>query len=272
MAKASPAPIKYVGSKSRLTPMITSLIGPHHCYVEVFGGSGVVLFSKSKSPVEVYNDLNNNLVALFRVLRDQAGDLQKLLELTLYSRSEWEEAAGILRNGAGVADLKIAWAAFVVYNQSMGGAFTQGRGGWGFGKVRDATGDYFSRLPFIKNMQNRLHGVMIENRDFRDIIRDYDTPETFFYLDPPYVKETRSEPSAYFHEMTELDHIDLVEMLCNIRGKMALSGYNHPVYKPLDKHYRKVIIPIKSQLRADGVIVDREEIIWTSTDNYQLTF
>lgn len=264
-------PIKYVGSKTGLSGHILALIPPHRCYVEVFGGSGVILFSKPISPVEVYNDFNGDLVNLFRVIRDRRPELQEALQYTLYSRDEWTKAVEIIRTGNYKDELHRAWATFTAYNQSMGGVVTNGRGGWGYGKTRSPCPDFTERVRLLENMQTRLRNVQIENLDFREVIRKYDSPETFFYLDPPYVKETRAEPSSYRHEMMELDHIDLVLLLKDLQGKMILSGYDHPVYKPLSDRYNKFIIPVSSSIRADGKRVDRQEILWASTKYNQLS-
>lgn len=263
-------PIKYVGSKSGLAGHILMLTPPHHCYVEVFGGSGVILFSKPVSPVEVYNDFNGDLVNLFRIIRDRRAELFDLLQYTLYSREEWTNAVEIMRTGNYKDELHRAWATFTAYNQSMGGVVTDGRGGWGYGKTRCPAPDFTERVRLLENMQNRLRNVQIENLDFREVINKYDSPQTFFYLDPPYVKETRAEPSSYRHEMTELDHIDLVLALKDLQGKMILSGYDHPVYKPLSDMYYKYVIPVSSSIRADGKRVGREEVLWTSTQYTQL--
>ncbi len=263
-------PIKYVGSKTGLSGNILSFIPPHHTYVEVFGGSGVILFSKPLSPIEVYNDYNGDLVTLFRVIRDRRAELFDLLQYTLYSREEWNTAVAMLRDRTYKDEMQRAWAVFTAYNQSVGGVVTDHRGGWGYGKTRCPAPDFTERLRNLDNMQFRLRNVLIENLDFREVIKKYDSPDTFFYLDPPYVKETRAEPSSYRAEMSELDHIDLVLLLKDLQGKMVLSGYDHPVYKPLDARYYKMVLPVKSSIRADGKRVGREEILWTSTKYVQL--
>ena len=77
--------------------------------------------------------------------------------------------------------------------------------------------------------------VQIEHDDFRKIIERYDTPETFFYLDPPYVHSTRKQ-GEYRYEMTDEDHCQLVDMLLSIKGKAMLSGYQNEIYKKLEKY------------------------------------
>lgn len=88
------------------------------------------------------------------------------------------------------------------------------------------------RFPGI---HERLQGVQIEKLDFRQLIEKYDRPTTFFYLDPPYVHSTRKSTNEYEHEMSNKDHVELVEILLNIKGKALMSGYVHPIYEMLER-------------------------------------
>lgn len=259
-------PLKYPGSKIGLSKIIIDLMPTHKCYVEVFGGSGAVLFNKPRSEIEVYNDLSGDIVNFFKVLRDNPDALQERLENTPYARKTWEEARDMIRNQTYKNEVDWAWAVFVAHNQSMGGVITDKRGGWGFGRVRNPTPDFTGRLDQVAYFKERLRGVLIEALDFREVFDKYDAPETVFYLDPPYVPETRAVGTrvAYHEEMSELDHIDFVNRVLTLRGKVIISGYDHEVYKPFDNKLTKIIIPVKSSLRSDGRQVIRNEIIWCS--------
>ena len=194
-----------------------------------------MLFAKRPAEVETYNDLNSGLVNLFRVLRDkeQFPEFQRLCELTPYSREEFYDCRD---KWESEADPVIqAWRFFVVARMSFGGQF-----GSSFGTVIATSrrgmavqcSMWLSAIEGLPEVHARLMMVQVENADFRVILDRYDTPDTLFYCDPPYVPDTR-KAKKYDHEMTEADHIDLVDLLLNIKGKCVLSGYPSPVYDRL---------------------------------------
>ena len=210
---------------------ITAMFPEHHTYVEVFGGGGSILFHKRPSAVEVYNDLDSDLVNLFRVLRDNAEELQAKLELTPYSREEFYFCRDHFEEGDNV---ERARRYFTKIRQSFSGnsmdwssSMTQSRGG--MASTNSKVIGAINRMPEICA---RLRAVQIENVDFKRIISRYDTPNTLFYIDPPYLPETRAKGSAnvYRHEMSQDDHLDLLNMLAGIRGKFVLSGYESNFY------------------------------------------
>jgi len=124
---------------------------------------------------------------------------------------------------------------------------------------------YWSKMPErLIHLNNRIREVQIENKDFRKLIEAYDSEDTFFYADPPYILETRtlSSHNVYRYEMSEQDHKDLVYIMLNSHGKFLLSGYDHPIYKPLtDSGWKKEEIPI-----ICGVMLqertERTEVLW----------
>jgi len=230
------SPIIWFGGKGNMVAKLLKFVPSHRIYVEVFGGGASLLFAKKPSPVEVYNDIDSGLVNFFRVLRDKE-KFQKFYEkvyLTPYSREEynycnhtWEDCED---------DVERAHRWFVVARQSFAGRFGNG---WGFDVTTSTRGmakecsAWLNTIEGLPLIHQRLRTVQIEHKDFRDLIRTYDTKDTFFYLDPPYVPETRRD-GKYKHEMTNEDHEDLVEMLLNIKGKAMLSGYVNRIYKKLE--------------------------------------
>lgn len=224
------APIRWFGSKTNLSRHLVRLIPPHRIYVEVFGGSAALLFAKPPAEVEVYNDLDSGLVGFFRVLRDpeKSKELQRLASLTPYSREEYL----LYRKTWHLAedDVERAYKWFVVAQMSFSGFFGQA---WSFSPALDRASNWFSYCDKIPEFHRRIRNVQVDQRDFREIIPAYDSPETFFYLDPPYIPDVRRDGS-YNHEMAENDHRELVDILLNIRGKAMLSGYKHSLYKPLE--------------------------------------
>jgi DNA adenine methylase len=226
------SPINYFGGKARMAEKIVALFPPHKVYCEPFGGSAAVLFKKSPCPIEVYNDIDSELVNLFTVLRDKdlASELEQQLELTLYARAEFELA----KTPAG-DPVERARRMIVRQRQSFG---SHGEN-WSFA-AKSTSGENASTITRwrkgidrIPAAVRRLSGVQIECCSWVDLIPRIDSESTLFYLDPPYVSETRVG-GGYAHEMDEAQHIALVSMLLGIKGMAVLSGYDTPIYRPLD--------------------------------------
>jgi DNA adenine methylase len=230
------SPISYLGGKNWLARRIQSYIPPHTTYVEVFAGSAKVFFAKPPAPVEVINDKDQGLVNLFRVIADpeKVLELQRLASLTPFSREEFSDCKRHWQSCPD--DVQRAWAWFVAARQSR---FAHPSLGWDCeadhskGKVAPNVSRWLSAIELFPKFHERLRGVRIENQDFRTIIPKFDSAETWFYVDPPYVWSTR--PTWQFpHEMTDQDHLDLVSLLMELNGTCLLSGYRHPIYEPLE--------------------------------------
>ena len=225
-------PIRWFGGKGNMLRRLLPLIPMHETYVEVFGGGAALLFAKEISPLEVYNDIDSGLVTFFRVLRDpeKFARFYHLAAFTLYSREEYYYCR---ETWADVEDeVEKAYRWFVVARMSFGGHFAHS---WGFNLTghSPSSGAWANTLRLLPEIHQRFSQVQVENRDFRKIIETYDLPDTFFYLDPPYVLETRRS-GGYAHEMSIDDHKALVDILLRIKGKAMLSGYAHEVYAPLE--------------------------------------
>jgi len=230
------SPITWFGGKGMMVNKLLKLIPDHKVYVEAFGGGASLLLAKAPSPVEVYNDIDSGLVSFFRVLRDK-DKFQEFYEkvcLTPYSREEFYYCRGTWEQCED--DVERAYRWFVVARMSFSGDFGHG---WSFKVTHSCRGmasscsAWLSMIDKLPDIHERIMRVQIEHKDFRDLIQIYDTEETFFYLDPPYVPETR-RGGKYRHEMTSNDHEDLVEILLNIKGKAMLSGYINNIYNRLE--------------------------------------
>lgn len=231
------APIPYYGGKSLLTPKLLRLFPAHHTYVEPFAGSGVVLLAKPAGKVEVYNDLNSGLVALYSVIRDH-DKVQRLLWLCHNAPSSREMFSDYVQTWQEPADeVERAFRWFYVARHSFSGIWGQS---WGFSVSANARGmaqpcsSWLSALDLLASVSRRMRHVQIEHVDFRRVIRIYDTPQTLFYVDPPYVMSTRSGGVGYEHELSDQDHLDLVQQLLTVEGMVVLSGYATDLYKPLE--------------------------------------
>lgn len=191
-------------------------------YVEVFGGAGWVLFKKKPSKVEIYNDKNELLVNLFRVLRDNLEEFKKRAFWILNSRNMFEEAKRKLKEKDYKDEIDKALYFSIVLTQSinsLGESWKTGRK-----TFKSNWNGFFNRLEKIRN---RLMKVYIENLDFEELIKRYDTEETLFYLDPPYLLDKKTN-DYYFEKWGLKDHERLLKVIRKIKGKFILSYYEHP--------------------------------------------
>lgn len=219
--------IAWVGGKSRLAKTIVKKIPDHQVYVEVFGGAGWVLFEKSpeSSKVEVYNDLNGDLVNLFRVVKHRPSAFNERLELIPYSRKIYRQFQKDL--GRGRMDEVDQAVKFYYCVKSAFGANV--RSGWARGNTRNFI---FKKDNFINEISQRITKVYIEHLDFRRLIPLWDSPEAFFYVDPPY---TMTDRSHYRYFLDDGGHRELRDLLSGIQGKFLLSYDDSKVIRGLYK-------------------------------------
>lgn len=219
-----------------LAPWIIEHFPAHRYYTEAYGGAASVLIRKQRSEVEVYNDLDVDVVGLMRILRDraQAAELLRLIRLTPFSRDEFEltyqepSADPIER-----ARLFIVRSFFGFGSSACTEPYRTGfRAGGihsGTHAVRAWTGYPDALLAIIE----RLRGVVIENLPALEVIEKHDLPETLHYVDPPYLHSTRKkwQDKNYRHEMTEADHRDLAALLNRARGGSSFPATPPPFTK-----------------------------------------
>ena len=220
--------ISWVGGKKLLRNKILSLFPDKkgfNRYVEVFGGAGWVLFSSDRhAKMEVYNDIDGNLVNLFRCAKYHPDALCKELEYTLMSREQFLDAKEWLKI-PGLTDIQRAARFFTVVRESFGA---------GLGSFRAHPRNMEKAVNSILKISHRLKSVVIENADFGYIINRYDREDTLFYLDPPYY----GTENYYTEKFSEEDHTMLKGLLDNMKGKFILSyndcGYIRELYKKYD--------------------------------------
>ncbi len=218
------------------------LIPYDQLFVDVFGGGGSVLLNRKPSPVEVYNDLDGNLVNLFRVIQhpEHSVELERRLRSTLYSKEEFVKAIAIVKGEAEPLDpVEQAWAMFVNMNQSVVGRVYRTQGNWSRAAI-SVSGEsavisgWKSLINRLGGVYDRLSSVQVEQRDAIESIEYWDGGETVFYVDPPYVHDTRVETEYYAHEMSNDDHKKMIDALISVNGYAVVSGYDHPIYNKLD--------------------------------------
>jgi len=260
--------LTWYGGKYFLLKRILPLIPEHDVYVEVFGGAAHLLFAKPPAKVNVYNDIDDNLVNFFRVLRDpeKAKRLQQLLYLTPYSRKEFEFCRDHL-NEPGIDDVERARRFFVAVRQSFSAYFRNWKYDAPARRSVLSTETFYNFVDRIPEFTDFLRKVQIENGDFERVIKRYDSPRTFFYCDPPYVADAIKAEHPY-RGMSLQDHRRLVGVLLNVQGKVMLSGYDHPVYAPLEKagwrkiQVRRPLCAINSRKNLGGRRAHQTEYLW----------
>lgn len=260
--------VSYVGGKGTHLDDLLPLIPFTSTYVEPYGGAASILLNRRRSEVEVYNDLNNDLVNLFRVVRDplMGPDFEAMVDATLYSRAEFERAIDIT-NSNTVSPLDRAWATFVIHNQGISGKLHTSYGNWARSRENNINSRrWWGKYNRLLQIRHRFEHVQIESRDALEVITAWDSPETTFYLDPPYVLETRAGRSYYAFEQPIEHHESLVQILLAVEGCVVLSGYEHAVYEPLTEAGWTVDAYSKSAVTAvaeqGGTKPARVEVVW----------
>ena len=254
------SPLNYFGGKHRLAKDFISLIPPHRCYVEVFGGGGSVLCQKSPSLNEVYNDINSEVVNLFDVLRcpTMSAELIELCVNTPYSRELFMRIRDESRDT--MPPVYKAWHFFTVSRLSFGGSDQDRTAAFTASPQRAHAKVYDNTVKRLHQVRDRLRSVVIENLDYREILDRYDNAASVFYCDPPYLPETR-KGGGYTHEMTYTDHEELLERLLKLDGRVMLSGYPNSLYDDVLKGWTIRDFSHKSSANTSGNR-DRVERVW----------
>ncbi|MDF2573040.1 MAG: methyltransferase [Sporomusa sp.] len=221
--------LRWPGSKWRLSDWIVSRIPPHEVYVEPFFGSGAIFFSKKPSETETINDLDGNVVNLFKTIRENSLELAALIEMTPWSRAEYNYVRDNEPTGDPLEDAR----RFLVRCWQGFGAKTSCRTGWAF----DRTGTVYKpqlwqKLPKrILDIADRLKNAQIECLPGVELIKEHNRKNTLIYVDPPYIVSTRRNSKLYAIEMgEEKQHIELLTALNNHQGPAIISGYPSKLY------------------------------------------
>lgn len=260
--------VRYHGGKSKLAPWIVSQMPAHQCYVEPFGGGASVLLTKGIVPTEIYNDIDDEIVNTFQVIRDHTDELIRLVENTLYSRTDWniahEESADKIERARR----------FLVRSHMSVSTAQQSKSGF-----RSAINckDYCSQastwntlsniIPFVRN---RLRNVIIEHCDAFALFDRYDRTKTLWFLDPPYKNELRSKSSisrGYANNLSDNDHERLLIKCKTLTGKVMISGYDSDMYNDLLAGWEKAYA--KSYTDSKAL---KTEVLWKNFPSPHLLF
>jgi len=252
--------VHYHGGKWTIAPWIISTMPPHRIYVELFGGGGSILLRKSRSWSEIYNDLDSDIVNLFRMARDRGGELLEKIRLTPYAREEYELSFQKTDDPLERARRTIVRSYFGFGSTAI--LYGDGKSHPGFRANLKMAGSssghqWRTYLNTLSGIIERLQGVVIENKNAFDLIDPHDSPNTLFYADPPYLPSVRDTGTDYRFEMTEEDHINLARKLNEVKGGVIVSGYSSELYDDLYKKWDKR----EKSTHADGNGA-RIEVLW----------
>lgn len=255
--------IKYYGGKAGMTKFLLPLFPKDYdVFVDAFGGSASVLLAEERPKViEIYNDLGENVYALYKTIGDEETfkQLQMKLELTPYSEQFRREYKEKLKE----KDLSLLDRAF--YFMYVNRTSFNGVGGFSttLFKRRDLSKEvsvYLSSIAGLEELHQRLSSVVFEHKDIFKILDKYDKEDSFIYLDPPYVHDTRLSGTRYEVEMTNDEHERFVNRLLTMKAKVMVSGYDNNIYEPLNKHFHRYefVSPLSRS--------NKTEVVWLNYD------
>ena len=259
----------YFGSKLRLAQQILNCLPPHNCWVELCCGSAALTMAKKRAYIEVINDLDGEIVNVFRQLRDRRAALVRAIELTPYSR---EEFSASLDDSDGIDDLERARRFLVRAMMAVNGVLGQGRGGFSHSNSytrggREARVNRWVNYPKrLEAAALRLRDVRVENRDAIELLRMFSNrPATLVYIDPPYLTDRTSGYSVDVDD--DQFHVRLLEQANVARCMIAISGYESDVYR---RHLSAANgwsrIDLGAYTRTtNGNAMSREERLWMNS-------
>ena len=258
--------LRYHGGKWRIASWIISFFPAHRIYVEPFGGAGSVLMRKERCYAEVYNDLDDDVVAVFRVLRDpvKAAELERRIRLTPWSRVEFYASYEEPHDDIDRARMVVV-RSFMSFGSTSRRKNRTGFRAKAYRERVPAMADWSTWPEEIRCFVDRLRAVCIENQPALKVIEQQDSRDTLFYVDPPYPIETRTsvkcesdQDRAYAHDLTTDDHRQLAAALRACKGMVVVSGYacdlyDRELYAGWERHEKEAL--------ADGAR-PRTEVVW----------
>lgn len=261
-------PIKYFGGKTYLAKQIIASMPPHKHYVEPYFGGGAVLFSKSSEGYsEVINDVDGELMNFWKVIQDpeNVSVLETVLDMIPFSEEIFRDYnTADTSNMGSISRAAMFFIRYRMSRQGLGKDFatlsrTRTRRG-----MNEQVSSWLSAIEGLEEAHKRLQRVVILNRDAIDVIKQQDGPDTFFYLDPPYMHDTRTAKKAYKFEMNYNDHAVLLGVLMGTTGKFILSGYPSELYNnaaTLDG-WDRVDIQIDNKASSSSTKPTMTECLW----------
>jgi len=260
------APFGYFGSKNKIAFKLCSELPPHYCWVEAFCGSAALTLAKAPAAIEVINDIDGEIVNVFRQLRYSHKELCRLISLTPYAKQELKNARILNENNS---ELERARKFLVQSMMAINGVFGKERGGFSYSQSysrngRDARVNRWYNLPErLTRVVERLRNVRVENRDAIKLLRMFaNRPASLVYLDPPYLGK-RTE--GYTNDAKdEAFHLNLLKLAHKSKCMIFVSGYDNELYDKLLSEKkgwkRKTVNTITKDSKGQSHI--RSEVVW----------
>jgi DNA adenine methylase len=252
--------LTYYGGKWKLASWILSFFPAHQTYLEPCGGAASVLLNKPRCELEIFNDLDQEVVNFFKILRERPKELIRQIRLTPWARAEYELSAEPCEDD----DLERARRFWIGVQMAISGSHGYQTG---FSIIKSHRNVHNHPKLFDKDLKalefayERFAGVQIENLDALDCIRKYDDPETLIYFDPPYLSKIRAH-TRYKTEAGDRDfHTRAAQLLNECAGLVVVSGYQSPLYTKRYENRGWSRFDKRSQTRAGN---HKTESIWLS--------
>ncbi len=266
LRRKHPMPFTYPGGKRKLAEMYRRYYPPHNHFVSLFGGSGAEFLSKEPSPIETYNDKDDLIYDVFAAIQGETTfrQLLALLENTPDGRTQYEKCHDIIRFPASEPSLvRRAWAYLVCANIGYHGPHPVLTRSWAmYRHARYSPSLRLIRMPdTLRHWRDRFRRVRLENATWQTLVQRYDSPETFFFADPPYCPGTYQGP-LYRFELTIQEHIALLEALNRVQGFVLLCGIHHPLYEEHLFHWRQIRFQVRTTMGRGKYKPPRQEEIW----------
>ncbi|MCD8492189.1 MAG: DNA adenine methylase [Geovibrio sp.] len=237
--------IPWLGGKSRLAKTIITKIPEHQCYVEAFAGAGNVFFRKEPSKAEVLNDLNSDLVNLYRVVKHHLAEFINQFRYVLVARDEFKRLMEVPPNT--LTDIQRAARFYYIVKNSYGGKAHKPT--YGYSTTRPPRLNLLRIEQDISDAHLRLCKANIENLPYQDCIKRYDRAETFFYIDPPYF----GCEDVYGENLFTVDDFRLLaDILRGIKGKCMVSLNDAPEMREVFRDFRIETVQTWYSLQKGG--------------------
>ncbi|MBV6419980.1 MAG: hypothetical protein DAHOPDDO_01206 [Ignavibacteriaceae bacterium] len=255
----------YYGAKVRIATHIINSLPPHNAWVEAFCGSAALTIAKKPAPIEIINDLDDQIINLFEQLRNNSEKLISAVSLTPYARKEYFNAKQI---DDLIDPLEKARKFLISTMMTVNGAVGETGAGFSFSQSysrdgREARVNRWYNLPErLEKVVERLKSVRVENRDARELLEMYVCkPATLFYMDPPYLMERSHQ---YKHDIDEEFHVELLELSNKAKCMMLISSYDNDLYNDIlspKNGWTKTVIDTNTA-DTSGKKYERKEVLW----------
>jgi DNA adenine methylase len=255
----------YYGAKVRIASHIINSLPPHNAWVEAFCGSAALTIAKKPAPIEIINDLDDQIINLFEQLRNNSKKLISAINLTPYARKEYFDAKKV---DDGIEPIEKARRFLISTMMTVNGAVGETGAGFSFSQSysrdgREARVNRWYNLPDrLEKVVERLKSVRVENRDARELLEMFVyKPATLFYMDPPYLMERSHH---YKHDIDEKFHIELLELSNKAKCMMLISSYDNELYNEMlsqKNGWTKTILETNTS-DTSGKKYERKEILW----------